>query len=262
MFRGARLPSDPLEVRGALARVRGNAATLELTAREGADSRGLWAALYGALGTELERLIIRRTGEPIAVELHPNALIQRHLQVHADKLELVTVSGETAPLTWTLGDATGELAASLALTRDCAAAPCIVAFEMPEETNAVRMLPALVSWQRVTVGITSLHWSLGGVTALSGRLAPEVIQTVVRRHYPEVRKCYEGGLARNPKLEGKMTLRFVIERDGHVSGASDTSSFPDRAVSACVVHAFVGLSFPIPEGGIVTVVYPINLAHE
>jgi hypothetical protein len=32
---------------------------------------------------------------------------------------------------------------------------------------------------------------------------------------------------------------------------------PDGGVVSCVVRAFYGLSFPQPEGGIVTVVYPI-----
>jgi hypothetical protein len=36
----------------------------------------------------------------------------------------------------------------------------------------------------------------------------------------------------------------------------------DPAVSACVVRAFYGLSFPQPEGGIVTVTYPIRFSHD
>jgi hypothetical protein len=32
---------------------------------------------------------------------------------------------------------------------------------------------------------------------------------------------------------------------------------PDGGVVSCTVRAFYGLSFPQPEGGIVTVVYPI-----
>jgi hypothetical protein len=32
---------------------------------------------------------------------------------------------------------------------------------------------------------------------------------------------------------------------------------PDQAVVGCVVRGFGNLSFPQPEGGIVTVVYPL-----
>ena len=38
------------------------------------------------------------------------------------------------------------------------------------------------------------------------------------------------------------------------------SDLPDNGVVSCVVRAFYGLSFPQPEGGIVTVVYPIMLS--
>jgi hypothetical protein len=35
---------------------------------------------------------------------------------------------------------------------------------------------------------------------------------------------------------------------------------PDSGVVSCTVRAFYGLSFPQPEGGIVTVTYPIMFA--
>jgi hypothetical protein len=50
----------------------------------------------------------------------------------------------------------------------------------------------------------------------------------------------------------------VIGRDGAVSNVGNGGSdMPDGGVVSCVVRAFYGLSFPQPEGGIVTVVYPI-----
>lgn len=99
-----------------------------------------------------------------------------------------------------------------------------------------------------------------GATQVSGRLPPEVIQRIVRQNYGRFRLCYEQGLGRNPNLEGRVTVRFVIGRDGSVSNVSNGGSdLPDSSVVQCVVRAFYGLSFPQPEGGIVTVVYPIML---
>lgn len=114
------------------------------------------------------------------------------------------------------------------------------------------------------------------VKRVNGRLPPEIIQKVVRSNFAPMRKCYEIGLSKNPKLEGKVSTRFVIETDGHVSSAveihdapppdemeklvmpSDTGPrFPDKAVEECVVAKFAALTFPKPEGGIVKVVYPI-----
>jgi TonB family protein len=66
-------------------------------------------------------------------------------------------------------------------------------------------------------------------------------------------------LAHAPALAGTVAVRFVIGRDGAVSSVADGgSSMPDPAVTSCVVRAFYGLSFPQPEGGIVTVTYPIR----
>ncbi len=97
-----------------------------------------------------------------------------------------------------------------------------------------------------------------GATTVSGRLPKEVIQRIVRQNYGRFRLCYEKGLATNPNLEGRVSVRFVINRDGSVSNVGNGgSSLPDSGVVNCVVRAYYGLSFPKPEGGIVTVVYPI-----
>ncbi|MFO7179921.1 MAG: AgmX/PglI C-terminal domain-containing protein [Pseudomonadota bacterium] len=100
-----------------------------------------------------------------------------------------------------------------------------------------------------------------GATTVSGRLPPEVIQRIVRQNFGRFRMCYEQGLGRNPNLQGRVSARFVIGRDGSVSNVSNGGSdLPDSAVVSCVLSAFYGLSFPQPEGGIVTVVYPIMLS--
>ncbi len=97
-----------------------------------------------------------------------------------------------------------------------------------------------------------------GATQVNGRLPPEVIQRIVRQNFGRFRMCYEQGLARNPNLEGRVGVRFVIGRDGAVSNAGNGGSdIPDSGVVSCTISAFYGLSFPQPEGGIVTVTYPI-----
>jgi hypothetical protein len=98
-----------------------------------------------------------------------------------------------------------------------------------------------------------------GVTKVSGRLPPEVIQRIVRQNFGRFRNCYEGGLRANPNLEGRVVARFVIGSDGAVSNVSAGGDLPDAQVKSCVASAFYGLSFPTPEGGIVTVSYPIML---
>jgi hypothetical protein len=97
-----------------------------------------------------------------------------------------------------------------------------------------------------------------GETVLGGHLAPELIQRVVRQNYGRFRHCYETGLRGNPNLTGRVTTRFIIDREGAVSSASNGGSdLPDSKVVGCVVSAFYGVSFPAPKDGVVSVSYPI-----
>jgi hypothetical protein len=98
-----------------------------------------------------------------------------------------------------------------------------------------------------------------GSTTVTGRLPPEVIQRIVRMNFGRFRLCYEQGLRKNPKLEGRVVVKFTIGKDGAVTAVSDNgSTMPDKDVTACVAKAFFGLSFPQPEGGIVVVSYPLQ----
>ena len=92
----------------------------------------------------------------------------------------------------------------------------------------------------------------------NGRIPSEVIQRIVRQNAGRFRLCYEAGLRGNPSLEGRVAVRFVIDRNGAVSIAQDgDSDLPDSGVRKCVVQSFFNLSFPAPDNGTVTVTYPI-----
>ena len=92
----------------------------------------------------------------------------------------------------------------------------------------------------------------------SARLDPKVIQQVVRQSFGDFRHCYEEALRDNPNAQGRVVVRFVIATDGHVSTAQAAvdESLPDE-VGPCIEEAFAKLTFPEPNGGIVTVSYPI-----
>src|SRR6185295_8256928 len=76
-----------------------------------------------------------------------------------------------------------------------------------------------------------------GATQVNGRLPPEVIQRIVRQNFGRFRLCYENGLRTNPNLQGRVAVKFVIDRSGSVSTASDGGSdIPDQSVISCVVR--------------------------
>ncbi len=101
-----------------------------------------------------------------------------------------------------------------------------------------------------------------GAVAANGRLPPEVIQRIVRQNFGRFRLCYENGLRTNGALSGVLSTQFVIDKDGAISSVSTNakSTLPDPNVRACIRRAFGGLSFPKPEGGIVTVIYPLHFS--
>jgi len=102
-----------------------------------------------------------------------------------------------------------------------------------------------------------------GAIQTNGRLPPEVIQRIVRQNAGRYIFCYQNALRTNPNLEGRVTVRFVIGRDGSVQVASDGGSdIPDTGVRQCVVSSFANLSFPQPDNGMVTVVYPLMFSPQ
>jgi hypothetical protein len=101
-----------------------------------------------------------------------------------------------------------------------------------------------------------------GMTTVNGRLPPEVIQRIVRQNFGRFKLCYQRGLEKNPTLAGTVATHFVIGRDGSVTKTEPDSSstLTDADVTACIVRGFGNLSFPQPESGIVSVVFPIVFA--
>ncbi len=100
----------------------------------------------------------------------------------------------------------------------------------------------------------------GGTPVVNGRLPSEVVRRIVRQNFGRFRLCYEQGLGRNPNLQGRVLLRFVIGTGGNVVSANHGGDFPDPGVPACMTSALSGLSFPKPESGVVQVQYPILLS--
>jgi hypothetical protein len=111
--------------------------------------------------------------------------------------------------------------------------------------------------------VRPLKLRYGEEAHVNGHLPAEVIQRIVRQNDGRYRFCYAKALKENPNLQGRVTVRFVIDRGGAVALAADGGSdIPDVGVRQCVVTAFQSLSFPAPDAGMVTVVYPLVFSPE
>jgi TonB family protein len=97
-----------------------------------------------------------------------------------------------------------------------------------------------------------------GRTIVVGGLSRDVIDRIIRRHYNEVKYCYERELTKDRSLYGKVTVVFVIDGAGKVSDALvQQSTMGSEPVEGCIVSHVRRWAFPAPEGGgTVQVTYP------
>jgi len=86
----------------------------------------------------------------------------------------------------------------------------------------------------------------------------ELVRRVVQQHHSQLRYCFENELIRNPKLGGRIQVKWIITGDGSVSGAQLAGSTMGNAkVESCIVSRVRGWQFPPPKGGgIATITYP------
>jgi pSer/pThr/pTyr-binding forkhead associated (FHA) protein len=103
---------------------------------------------------------------------------------------------------------------------------------------------------------------IGGDPIILGALDKSLIDAVIKRHMNQIRYCYQRELTKNPNLGGKVTVKFVIAKDGSVSKASiKSSSLGNKSAESCITGRFRRFRFPEPKGGgIVIVSYPFIFA--
>jgi len=103
---------------------------------------------------------------------------------------------------------------------------------------------------------------IGGSPIILGALDKSLIDRVIKRHMNQIRHCYQRELPKDPNLGGKITVKFVIAKDGSVSKASTKkSTMGNSAVERCINKRFHRFRFPEPKGGgIVIVSYPFIFA--
>ncbi len=88
----------------------------------------------------------------------------------------------------------------------------------------------------------------------SGVVDKKRLAAVFRARGGALQSCYERELKKNPKIGGKLIVKFTIGTAGRVTAASIAKdSVGSSAVGKCVVSRIRGWKFPKPEGGSVSV---------
>ena len=103
------------------------------------------------------------------------------------------------------------------------------------------------------------------VGPVMGSLDKAVIDAKVKEVLPEVKVCYNEGLANQPDLTGKVVIKMVIGKDGTVSSAEsapEKTTLDSAEVIDCITSKIAQLEFPPPKGGgIVIVHYPFAFSQ-
>jgi hypothetical protein len=91
-----------------------------------------------------------------------------------------------------------------------------------------------------------------GTAQVMGSIDRELVRKVIQDHAAQIRYCYEQQLAVNPKLAGKVSIKWVINGDGSASLSEivrDATTLDDGKVHECMMSRITTWAFPKPKGG-------------
>lgn len=88
-------------------------------------------------------------------------------------------------------------------------------------------------------------------------LDKDLVRKPIRAKMEQFRACYEKALEKNPTLEGKVVVKFVIGKDGRVI-ESMGSGLP--VVKDCVANVVKTIVFRTNKRDVITVSYPFYFA--
>ena len=99
-----------------------------------------------------------------------------------------------------------------------------------------------------------------GNAVVMGSIDKELIRKVIQDHAAQIRYCYETQLAVNPRLQGKVSIKWVINADGSATNPQidgGNTTLEDGKVHECMMARITSWAFPKPKGGgIAVITYP------
>jgi pSer/pThr/pTyr-binding forkhead associated (FHA) protein len=99
-----------------------------------------------------------------------------------------------------------------------------------------------------------------GTAVVMGSIDKELIRKVIQDHAAQIRYCYEQQLAINPRLQGKVAIKWIINADGVGSSPQvdhSATTLEDGKVHECMMSRITSWAFPKPKGGgIAVITYP------
>ena len=96
-----------------------------------------------------------------------------------------------------------------------------------------------------------------------GAISTQEVVAGITPHQAAIDACYTTRAAANPELAGKVLVKFIIGRDGHVKQSSTAStSLRDEATETCVNERVREATFPaLKDGDVAIVRYPFDFTR-
>ena len=92
----------------------------------------------------------------------------------------------------------------------------------------------------------------------TGTIDQKLLLKVLSKGLPSFQECYEHALFEDSTLSGVVKLRWTISGSGTPSSPQIISSeLHNAGLHACVIKVLLSLHFPSPQGGAVSVSYPL-----
>ncbi len=114
--------------------------------------------------------------------------------------------------------------------------------------------------RKVRVNVRS--GSLSGQSGI-GKIDKTSVARVFRRRKGAIKYCYERALKTNPKIKGKVSVRFTIGSAGRITSIKVTSNTTgDPSVGSCIQAKIKSWRFPPAEGGKVTFTHTFVLSSS
>ena len=111
--------------------------------------------------------------------------------------------------------------------------------------------------------------SIGGEPILPfvtvmGAIANEAVEAAIDTRMDEINGCYQTAREQNPKLRGKVLLKFTIDAEGKVASSKIRStSLRHDLTEKCIKDLVASMTFPKLQSGRLAIVnYPFAFPEE
>lgn len=102
----------------------------------------------------------------------------------------------------------------------------------------------------MAAGLLLLGSTVPARAGSSAQLDPFLVRETIRKDLPKIHRCYQSALRDEPELAGKVSVRFAVQRKGHVQSVQvleNTTGNP--AVERCVARVVGDIRFPSRRTG-------------